>query len=119
MVLEPDLVALIKTQISLERKTTKKIKDLEDIISNFAAKLFLAEMRFDTEKHAKILQTMLNLMNQYEPDRHSKQFWQVETHEYVDALEIKKILEEHVRVELEMLTLVEGGIKKTDDLALQ
>ena len=61
---EKDLVDMVKAQIELEKSTTKKIKELEEVTTNLAAKLFLAEMRFDTEKHAKILQTILDLTNQ-------------------------------------------------------
>ena len=110
---------MIRFQIKLEKNTTKKIRELEEVTTNLAAKLFLAEMRFDTEKHAKILQTMLDLMNQYEPDRRSKRFWQIETTEYVDALVAKKMLEDHVKVETKMLEHVEKEMKKTDDIALK
>lgn len=119
MTSEKDLVDLIRFQIKLEKNTTKKIKELEEVTTNLAAKLFLAEMRFDTEKHAKILQTMLDLMNQYEPDRRSKRFWQIETTEYVDALGAKKMLEGHIKVETKMLEHVEKEMKKTDDAALR
>ena len=44
---------------------------------------------------------------------------QIETRDYVDALVIKKMLEDHVKVEKEMLKRVEDVIKKTDDLALK
>lgn len=116
---EKDLVDMIRFQIELEKNTTEKIKELEEVTTNLAAKLFLAEMRFDTEKHGKILQTMLDLMNQYEPDRRSKRFWQIETTEYVDALVAKKMLEGHVKVETKMLEHVEKEMKKTDDGALR
>lgn len=58
MTFEKSLVDMVKAQIDLEKTTTKKIKNLEEVTANLAAKLFLAEMRFDTEKHAKILQTV-------------------------------------------------------------
>ncbi len=119
MMSEKDLVDMIRFQIKLEKNTTKKIKELEEVTTNLAAKLFLAEMRFDTEKHAKILQTMLDLINQYEPDRRSRRFWQIETTEYVDALVAKKMLEDHVKVETKMLEHVEKEMKKTDDAALK
>ncbi len=114
-----NLVDMIKVQIKMEKKTTKKIKELEEITANLAAKLFLAEMRFDTEKHARILQTMLDLMKQLEPERFPTKFWNKETHEYVDALVAKKTLENHVKVEMKMLKHVEEEIKKTDDEALK
>ena len=52
---ESDLIDMIKAQIELEKNTHERILELEEIVANLAAKLFLAEMRFDTEKHAKIL----------------------------------------------------------------
>lgn len=119
MVPEESLVNMIKAQIKLERNTTRKIRDLEEAITNLAAKLLLAEMRFDSEKHAKILQTMLDLMNQYEADQRSRRFWQIETSEYVDALVAKKMVEDHVKVEMNMLRHVKAEMKKTDDAALK
>lgn len=116
---EKSLVDMVKSQINLEKKTTKEIKKLEEVTVNLAAKLFLAEMRFDTEKHAKILQTMLDLMNQVGPERISKKFWNLETRDYIDALVAKKMLENHVKVETKMLKHVEEQMKKTDDEALK
>jgi len=83
-----------------------------------AAKLFLAEMRFDTEKHAKILQTMWDLMKQVEPERLARKFWNIETRDYVDALEVREMLKSHVTVETRMLEHVKEEMKRTDDAAL-
>jgi len=116
---EKDLVHMIRVQIKMERKTARKIKELEDIVANLAAKLFLAEMRFDTEKHAKILRTMLDLMKKLAPDRFPTKFWDKETHEYVDALVAKRTLENHVKVETKMLKHIKEQIRKTDDEALK
>ncbi len=116
---EKDLAHMIRVQIKMERKTARKIRELEDVVANLAAKLFLAEMRFDTEKHAKILQTMLDLMKKLEPERFPTKFWNKETHEYVDALVAKRTLENHVKVETKMLKHVKEQIRKTDDEALK
>lgn len=116
---EKDLVNMIRAQIKLEKDTTRKIKELEEVTSNLAAKLFLAEMRFDTEKHAKILQTILDLIRQVEPERSDRKFWDVETHDYIDALVARKMLENHVKVETKMLKHVKQEIGKTDDEALK
>ena len=114
-----DLVRMVQAQIHLEKGAAQKIRKLEKATANLAAKLFLAEMKFDTEKHARILQTMLDLMKQLEPERFPTKFWNKETHEYVDALVAKKTLENHVEVEMKMLKHVEEEIKKTDDEALK
>lgn len=123
---EKDLVDMIQAHIKLEKSTTRKLRKLEKATANLAAKLFLAEMRFDTEKHAKVLQTMLDLMTGKEPEITSKTpehahetLWGKRIHSYVDALVAKRMLEGHVKVETTMLKRVEEEIKKTDDDALK
>lgn len=119
MTAEKDFVDLIKTQLRLEENTAKQIKELEAEITNLAAKLLLAEMRFDTEKHAKILIKILGAMEQYASERSTTNFWQIETAEYVDALVVKQMLENHVNVETKMLDQVKKEMKNTDDAAIK
>ena len=113
-----DLASLIETQIRLEKKTAKSVKEIEDATSNLAAKLFLAEIRYDTEKHAKILEAMITWMHHTELDAENRRFWQVETQSYVDALVAKRMLTNHLKVETEMLKRTEETMAKTDDEAL-
>ncbi len=130
MSFEKNFVGMIQDQIGLEKATARKIKKLEKATVNLAAKLFLAEMRFDTEKHAKILQTMLDLLKQSDPEkmargdssilmRIERPLWDTKIRSYVDAQVAKKMLEDHVKVETKMLRHVEEEIKKTDDEALK
>lgn len=116
---EKDLVNMVQAQIRLEKDTARKVKKLEKATANLAAKLFLAEMRFDTEKHAKILQTMLDLMKQREPEMASRTLWETKIHSYVDTVVAKKMLEDHVEVETNMLRHVEEEMKSTSDEALK
>jgi len=116
---EKDLVDMIKAQIKLEESTTEKIENLEEATANLAAKLFLAEMRLDTEKHAKILKTMLDVMKQKEPEMRTRTLWDTKIRSYVDAVAAKKMLEDHVKVEMSMLKHVEEEMEKTDDEALK
>jgi len=114
-----DLVHMVQAQIQLEEGAARKIKELEKATANLAAKLFLAEMRFDTEKHAKILQTMLDIVKQQESETTSRTLWTTKIHSYVDALVAKKMLEDHVKVETKMLKHVKEEIERTDDDALK
>jgi rubrerythrin len=116
---QTDLINRISAQIRLEKETAKKIREIEDTTSNLATKLFLAEMRYDTEKHAKILETMSTLMQHVKPGAKNKRFWQVETQSYVDALAAKRMLEKHLNVETEMLKRIEETMAKTEDEALK
>jgi bacterioferritin (cytochrome b1) len=113
------LLDIVQTQIKLEKTTAKKIVKLEKATANLAAKLFLAEMRFDTEKHAKILQTMLDIMKQKDPEIATRTLWDTKIHSYVDALVAKKMLEDHVKIETNMLKHVEEEMRRTDDDALK
>ena len=114
-----DLGNMVKAHIKLEENTTKKIKELEEATANLAARLFLAEMRFDTEKHARILKTMQDLMKQREPEAARDTLWETRIHSYIDAVVAKKMLEDHIKVETDMLKRVEEEIKGTDDDALK
>jgi len=119
MAYEKNLVQLIEAQIKMEISTSKKIKDMEEEVTNVAAKLFLAEMRFDTEKHAKILRKMLDLIRRFEDQFSSKKFWQIQTREFVDAITAKDMLKRHMKVEIKMLEHLGKEIEKTDDDALK
>lgn len=116
---EKDLIQLIKSQIEMEQHTSKRIQAMEDDMVNVAAKLFLAEMRFDTEKHAKILRRMLELTEQSQTEGSPKRFWETETREFVDAVKVKDLLGTHMKVETKMLQHMKEGIKQTDDEALK
>jgi len=127
---EKTFIGMIQAQIEWEKATARKIKKLEKAAVNLAAKLFLAEMRFDTEKHAKILQTILDLLKQSEPEkltrwesstlmRIERPLWDTKIRSYVDTQAAKKMLETHVEVETKMLRHVEEEIRKTDDEALK
>ncbi|UCC33180.1 MAG: hypothetical protein JSW53_05245 [Candidatus Bathyarchaeota archaeon] len=116
---EKGLINIIQAQITLEKATAEKIEKLEEATANLAAKLFLAEMRFDTEKHAKILQTILDLLKHEELKKASRTLWDTKIHSYVDAIAARKMLEDHVKVETNMLKHVEEEMKKAEDDALK
>lgn len=116
---DKDLVDKVQAHIRLEENTARRIEKLEKATASLAARLFLAEMRFDTEKHAKILQTMLDLVKQREPEMASRTLWNTKIHSFVDTLVAKKMLEDHVEVETKMLKIVEEEMEKTKDDALR
>lgn len=119
---EKVLVDMVQAQIKLEEDTARKIEELEKVTVNLAARLFLAEMRFDTEKHAKILQTMLDILKQKTPEIAyitGDTLWDTSIQSYIDATAAKKMLEDHVKTETKMLKHVEEEMKKTNDDALK
>ncbi len=58
-------------------------------------------------------------MKQKEPETARETLWETRIHSYVDAVVAKKMLEDHIKVETDMLKRVEEEIKGTDDDALK
>ncbi len=124
-----NFLEMVQTQIKWEKATARKIRKFEKATANLAAKLFLAEMRLDSEKHAKILQTMVDLLELSGSEklemeassiimREERPLWDMRIRSYVDTQAAKKILEDHVEVETKMLRHIQEEMKKTDDEAL-
>ena len=104
------LIEMMKKQIEIEKAAREKIRKQEKKLDNVAAKLLLYEMRLDTNKHTKILQAILDVIGKV-PER----LWDYRVNKYVDSLVAKRTLEEHMKIETEMLSRVEKEIKETKD----
>jgi rubrerythrin len=110
------LIPLIKKQITIEKEDVKRITELEKKVRNAAAKLLLLEMRLDSEKHAGILTGILETLKGVPP---SKTLWEYELEGYIDPIIVKKSLEEHVKMEADVLAHVEEEMRHTKDEGLK
>jgi len=110
------LIQLIKKQIRIEKEHVKRIDELQKKVDTAAAQLLLLEMRLDSQKHANILGGILKVLKGIPP---SKALWQYRIESYVDKLAVKKELENHVKMETEVLDHVEKEIKQTNDEGLK
>ena len=110
------LIQLIKKQIGIERDHVKRIDELQKKVDTAAAKLLLLEMRLDSQKHASILGGILKVLKGIPP---SKALWEYHMESYVDKLAVKKELENHVKMETDVLGHVEEEIKQTKDDGLK
>ena len=106
---------MIRKHIEFEKSMAKACADLSKKVNTAAAKMLLTEMQLDTEKHARILEEMLNIVEKAPPAR----LWDYRIASYVDSLVVKKELEEHMTLEQDMLLDVEEEIKATKDEALK
>jgi rubrerythrin len=108
---EQTLIDLIKKQIEVEKgfvtAVDKEIKNTH----NVAARLLLLETQKDSEKHAMILEGILEVISK----KDSKPLWDTLIESYVDKLVVKKSLENHIKTEEEMLEHIEREMKETDD----
>jgi rubrerythrin len=99
-----------------EANMVKICAKLEEEVHSAAARLLLAEMRLDSEKHENILkEILLVLEGTRKPDR----LWDARIESYVDMQVMKQELEKHMRLESDMLRDVEEEIKETPDEALK
>ena len=108
---EDALVKLVKDQIKIERSFVASVDKQIKGIHNVAAKLLLLETKKDSEKHALILEGILEVVSQ----KDAKPLWDTLQDSYVDKLVVKKNLENHMLVEKEMLKHVEDEIRETRD----
>lgn len=107
-----NLVKLIKQQIEIENEHVKHITELEKTVDSAAARLLLLEMKFDSQKHAGILEGILTVLAGIPP---SKTMWEYRVESYVDQLAVRKALEAHVKMETDVLNHVHEEIRQTDD----
>lgn len=106
------LAELIQTQIRIENEHVRRIGELEKKVGTPAANLLLLEMRLDSQKHAGILTGILEMMEKVPTDQTS---WEYELEGYVDPVLVKKSLEDHMKMETDVLDHVESELKHTKD----
>jgi len=76
----------------------------------------LLEIRLDSQKHADILNGILEVLRGVPP---SKTLWEYRIESYIDPFVVKRELESHIKREDEMLDHVEKEIKQTKDEGLK
>lgn len=106
---------LVNHQIRIENSIVKACAKLEERVHTAAAKLLLTEMRLDSTKHASICEEMLKVVENVKPER----LWDARIESYVDMQVVKKELQSHIKLEIDMLQHVEKIIKETNDEALK
>lgn len=110
------LIELIKKQIGIEENNVRQVSETEKKIDNAAAKMSLLEIRLDSQKHADILNGILEVLRGGPP---SKTLWEYRIESYIDPFVVKRELESHIKREDEMLDHVEEEIKQTKDEGLK
>ncbi|MDH5448318.1 MAG: hypothetical protein OEY24_01830 [Candidatus Bathyarchaeota archaeon] len=112
---EENLVKLIREQIKIEKNFATTIDEQIKNIRNVAAKLLLLETQKDSEKHAMILEGILDVISQ----KDAKRLWDTLVDSYVDPLVVRRSLEDHIKTETAMLEHVKKEIKETEDKGIK
>ena len=110
------LIQLIKGQIEIEKENVRQVNETEKKVDNAAAKLSLLEIRLDSQKHADILNGILEVLSVVPA---SKTLWEHRIESYIEPFVVQRELENHEQREAKMIEHVEEEIKHTEDEGLK
>jgi rubrerythrin len=106
------LIDLVKEQIEVEERSVHRLSETEKKVNTPAAKVFLMEMRLDSQKHIGILNEVLEIIYRTPG---SKSSWDYLKHEYMDTVNMKRELEDHMKIEDEMMSHLKEESGQTKD----
>jgi rubrerythrin len=112
MELHEDLLKLIEEQIGIEKESVTRFAETEQRVGTGIAKLLLREMRMDSQKHASILEGVLDALKGG-PSLNSS--WQEGFGRFIDPLIVKREIEKHKDLAKSMQAHLAREISKTKD----
>ncbi|MFQ5820295.1 MAG: hypothetical protein ACE5I5_09940 [Candidatus Heimdallarchaeota archaeon] len=110
-----ELLAMLEKNRELELNNVQMSQEKEEQLKSAGAKLILYQIRMDSTKHAKILQTLIDTIKEGTPEY----LWDYRIDRYVGQVATERALQKHVEIEKEMIQRHEAIIKKTDDRGIQ
>jgi rubrerythrin len=111
-----ELVDLIRDQVEIERESAERLTETEQKVGTGAAKLLLMEMRCDSQKHAAVLEAVLEALT---GDQSSKPLWQRAFSGFADPILVKREIENHKTLGKSMVAQIQKEMSKTDDEAVR
>jgi rubrerythrin len=112
MELHEDLVKLVEEQIGIEKESVAMFAETEQRVGTSIAKLLLREMRMDSQKHASILEEVLETLKGHPSPNPS---WQEGFARFVDPLVVKREIEKHKDLTKSMQAHLAREMSKTKD----
>lgn len=114
-IVKNELLTMLEEYRELELRNIKKCQEQEEQLKSTGAKLMLFQIRMDSAKHAHILQNLIDMVKKGE----TEYLWDYNIDRYVDQISVEKVLQEHIKMEQEMIQRCQGLITKTDNLKLK
>jgi rubrerythrin len=111
-----ELVDLIRDQIEIERESAERLTETAQKVGTGAAKLLLIEMRCDSQKHAAVLEAVLEALS---GDQSSKPLWQRAFSGFADPIIVKREIENHKTLGKSMVAHIQEEMSKTSDEAVR
>lgn len=114
-IVKNELLTMLAEYRELELRNIKKCQEQEEQLKSTGAKLMLFQIRMDSAKHAHILQNLIDMVKKGE----TEYLWDYKIDRYVDQISVEKVLQEHIKMEQEMIQCCQGLITKTDNVKLK
>jgi len=93
-----------------------RLSETEQKVGTGAAKLLLVEMRCDSQKHAAVLEAVVEALKS---DQSAKSLWQQAFSGFADPIIVKKEIENHKAMSKSMEAQIQKEMSKTDDEAVR
>ena len=110
------MIDLVREQVQIEKESAARLGETEQKVGTGAAKLLLVEMRCDSQKHAAILEAILEAL---EGAQSSKPLWQQAFSGFADPIMVKREIENHKTLGKSMVAHIQKEMSKTDDEAVR
>ena len=110
------MIDLVQEQVQIEKESVTRLSETEQKVGTGAAKLLLVEMRCDSQKHAAVLEAVVEALKS---DRSSKPLWQHAFSGFADPIIVKREIENHKTLSKSMEAHIQKEISKTDDEAVR
>jgi hypothetical protein len=110
------LIDLVREQVQIEKESVARLTETEQKVGTGAAKLLLVEMRFDSQKHAAVLEAVVELL---ENNPSSKVLWHQAFSGFADPIIVKREIENHKTMSKSMEVHIQKEMSKTDDEAVR
>jgi rubrerythrin len=111
-----ELIDLVREQVQIEKESAARLSETEQKVGTGAAKLLLVEMRCDSQKHAAILEAVVEAL---EGAQSSKPLWQQAFSGFADPIMVKREIENHKTLSKSMAAHIQKEMSKTDDEAVR
>jgi len=111
-----ELIDLVREQAQIERESVTRLSETEQKLGTGAAKLLLVEMRCDSQKHAAVLEAVVEALK---ADQSAKSLWQQAFSGFADPIIVKREIENHKTMSKSMAAHIQKEMSKTDDEAVR
>jgi hypothetical protein len=110
-----ELVDLIREQIEIEKESVVRLVETEKNVGTSTARLLLCEMRMDSQKHASVLEAVLEVLKEHPS---SKTSWQQAFERFSDPIIVKREIEYHKALGKSMRTHLMKEMRSTNDAVM-